>query len=119
MKKANSTNAINEQIIKATCGTAVTLFMIGGRWKLTILWQLLNGKMRYSDLRRKIPAISERMLVMQLRDLEKNELIKRAVYPEVPPRVEYELTKLGVSMKPMLQQIEDWGLAYRKKVMKR
>lgn len=119
MKKANSTNAVNEAIIKATCGTAVTLFVIGGRWKLNILWQLLKGKQRYSDLRRSIPGVSERILVLQLRDLEKNELIKRTVHPEVPPRVEYELTKLGLSMKPMLQSIESWGMEYRRKVVKK
>lgn len=101
----------------ATCGTAVTLALISGRWKMNILWQLLEGKMRYSDLRNSISNISERMLVMQLREMEKDNLVVRTVYPEVPPRVEYELTELGLSMEPMLKSIEDWGNEYRKKIV--
>lgn len=91
------------------------LSLIGGRWKSNILWRLLSdGKLRYSALRKLIPDISERMLVAQLRELEADQLINRIVYPEVPPRVEYELTPLGRSMKPMFQSISDWGEMHRK-----
>jgi DNA-binding HxlR family transcriptional regulator len=117
MKKENSTNSLNQKVIEATCGTAVTLALISGRWKMNILWQLLEGKMRYSDLRNSIPNISERMLVMQLKEMEKDNLISRTVYPEVPPRVVYELTELGLSLEPMLKSIDDWGNEYRKKII--
>ena len=70
--------------------------------------------MRYSALRKSIPEISERMLVAQLRELESDFLVTRIVHPEVPPRVEYELTELGWTMKPMLQSISDWGETHRK-----
>jgi DNA-binding HxlR family transcriptional regulator len=115
MRKTNSSNALNEKKILATCGMGYALSLIGGRWKSNILWRLLlNGKMRYSGIRKLLPEISERMLVAQLRELEADNLVARTVYPEVPPRVEYELTALGRSMKPMLQSISDWGEMHRK-----
>jgi DNA-binding HxlR family transcriptional regulator len=92
---------------------AYTLDLIGGRWKPSILWALLDGKLRYSELKKNIPDVSERILVLQLRELEKDGLIRRFVYAEVPPRVEYELTIDGESMKPMLQCISDWGDKHR------
>lgn len=115
MRKKNSTNSLNEKKIKATCGMGFALSLIGGRWKSNILWRLLeNRKLRYSQLRKQIPDVSERMLVAQLRELENDQLVNRIVYPEVPPRVEYELTELGLTMRPMLQSISDWGEKYRK-----
>lgn len=118
MRKENSTNTLNETKIIGTCGMAYTLTLVGGRWKPTILWRLLQGRMRYHELRKSIPEVSERMLVLQLREMETHKLIKRIVYPEVPPRVEYELTKLGLSMKAMLENMSDWGLMHRKEVQK-
>jgi DNA-binding HxlR family transcriptional regulator len=94
---------------------AYTLDLIGGRWKPAILWALLEGKLRYSELKKNIPDVSERILVLQLRELEKDGLIKRLVYAEVPPRVEYELTSDGQSMRQMLQIISDWGTLHRPK----
>jgi DNA-binding HxlR family transcriptional regulator len=114
MRKETSTNALNEEAINAGCGVAYTLALIGGRWKPNILWRLLRGKCRYNELRRSIEGVSERILVMQLRELERDQLIKRTVYPEVPPKVEYELTTMGWSMEPMLQSISDWGEVHRK-----
>ena len=114
MRKNSSSNAVNQEKIIASCGMGYALMMIGGRWKSNILWRLLlNGRVRYSVLRKFIPGISERMLVAQLRELEADQLVKRIIYPEVPPRVEYELTPLGYSMKPMLQSISDWGEMHR------
>ena len=114
MRKKNSTNSLNEKKIAATCGMGFALSIIGGRWKSNILWRLIeNGKLRYSELRRQIPDVSERMLVAQLRELESDQLVNRIVYPEVPPRVEYELTELGFTLRPMLQSISDWGEQYR------
>lgn len=88
---------------------AFTLSLIGGRWKPAILWALLRGRMRYNELKKTIQQISERMLSAQLRELEEHGLIERFVFPEVPPRVEYELTPLGRSMEDLLQQLSDWG----------
>ncbi|WP_353186037.1 helix-turn-helix domain-containing protein [Parapedobacter lycopersici] len=113
MRKPNSTNSLNETRLIRNCGMDYTLSIIGGRWKPTILFSLIKCKMRYSELLKCIPGISERMLVAQLRELEKHGMVRRIVYPEVPPRVEYELTELGHSAEPMLNSISDWGNMHR------
>lgn len=113
MRKENSTNALNEKRIIDTCGMAVSLRVIGGRWKPAILCRLVYGTMRYSELKKSIEGISERMLVAQLRELEQDGVVRRVVYAEVPPRVEYEITELGNTMKPMLEAMADWGNAHR------
>ena len=115
MRKLNSTNALNEAQLIRNCGVVHALSIIGGRWKPTILFNLLYGKMRYNELLKSIPGVSERMLIAQLRELEQHGLIKRIVYPEVPPKVEYELTTVGKSAGPMLQSISDWGNRLRNK----
>ncbi|WP_448636473.1 winged helix-turn-helix transcriptional regulator [Pedobacter panaciterrae] len=90
---------------------AYTLDLIGGRWKPTILWRLLNcGSLRYSKLRKSMPNISERILILQLRELENDGLVSRMIYPEVPPRVEYKLTELGLRLEPVLRLLSDWGM---------
>lgn len=109
MRKEESTNAQNEAILIRNCGMAYTLSVIGGRWKPNILYCLLEGKMRYNELRKTIDGVSERMLVAQLRELEEYGLVKRIIHPEVPPKVEYELTPLGYSTQPMLNLMSDWG----------
>ncbi len=109
MRKENSTNAFNEKQINDSCGMAYSLSILGGRWKPAILCRLSHQKMRYSDLKNSIENISERMLIAQLRELETDRVVKRTVYPVVPPRVEYELTELGETMKPMLKAMSDWG----------
>jgi len=113
MRKENSTNTINKKRIEFNCGMSYTLTAIGGRWKPAILFRLCKGKMRYSELRDAIPQVTERMLVLQLRELEKDGLIKRIVYAEVPPRVEYELTDKGHSLRPILKSLSDWGEEHR------
>lgn len=115
MRKESSTNAINEKQINDSCGMAYSLSVLGGRWKPAILCRLMHQTMRYSDLRNSIDQISERMLVSQLRELEADLVVKRTVYPVVPPRVEYELTELGLSMRPMLKAMSDWGNMHRSK----
>ncbi len=119
MRKLNSSNTINEETLKENCGVAYTLTLIGGRWKPTILWHLLEGSLRYSELKKRIPGVSERMLVMQLRELEKDQLISRSVYAEVPPRVEYELTRLGMSMKQLLLSMASWGDMHKSRTGKK
>ncbi|SMC97341.1 winged helix-turn-helix transcriptional regulator [Pedobacter africanus] len=116
MRKDTSTNALNEKQINDSCGMAYSLSVIGGRWKPAILCRLLYGKMRYSDLKNSILNISERMLVSQLRELEADQVIRRIVHPVVPPHVDYEITELGLTMKPMLKAMSDWGNMHRSKV---
>ncbi|OQP49725.1 transcriptional regulator [Niastella yeongjuensis] len=113
MRKENSTNTLNKQQMDKDCGMSYTLNTIGGRWKPAILFRLLRGKMRYSELRDSIPSVTERMLVLQLRELEKDGLVKRIVYAEVPPRVEYQLTEKGNSLKPILKSLSEWGAKNR------
>jgi len=116
MRKESSTNALNERRIKESCAMAVSLSIIGGRWKPAILCRLSYGPMRYSELRDSIGDISERMLVAQLRELEKDRIIDRVVYAAVPPRVEYRLTEIGESMKPLLAAMSAWGEQYRNRI---
>ncbi len=116
MRKETSTNALNERMINDSCGMAFSLAIIGGRWKPAILCRLSYGTMRYGELKKDIKDISDRMLVAQLREMEKDGIIKRIVFPEVPPRVEYRLTKLGQTMKPMLEVMSEWGNMYRNRI---
>ena len=86
-----------------------TLAVIGGKWKLLILAHLVDETHRYSNLRRRIPQITEKMLIQQLRELERDGLVKRTVYPTVPPKVEYSFTKYSRTLCPMMQAMYDWG----------
>ncbi len=91
------------------CAMDVTMKYIGGKWKTVVLWYLRKDKKRFSELRRLIPNITEKMLSLQLKDLENDGIIGRKLYPEVPPRVEYFLTDFGKSLIPMLEEIARWG----------
>jgi DNA-binding HxlR family transcriptional regulator len=98
------------------CPTQATIAAIGGRWKIVILWHLYGGKLRFSELRRKMPGISQKMLTEQLRELEGHGLVTRTVYAEVPPRVEYAATALGESLRPVITAIGDWGRMHGDKI---
>ena len=113
-KKENSTNAINAKCIEDTSNSTFAICKIGGRWKGIILSTLYKGKLRYSEIKRKIPGITERMLTLQLRELEKDLLIKRTVYPEVPPRVDYELTDIAKELIPVWNALDEWGTKLKK-----
>jgi DNA-binding HxlR family transcriptional regulator len=91
------------------CALDVTMHFIGGKWKTVVLWYLKNGKKRFSELKKHIPDITEKMLSLQLKTLEEDGIVKRTLYPEVPPRVEYELTDFGKTLLPMLEEIALWG----------
>ena len=94
----------------AAVGIEHAIRMLEGRWKLVILFHLFGGrKLRFSDLERAIPAISQKMLIQQLRDLERDGIISRTVYPQVPPRVEYDLTAWGKAMCPTLDALLEWA----------
>ena len=91
------------------CAVEATLSVIGGVWKPVLVFHLLNGKLRFNALCRVIPSATPRMITLQLRELEVDRIVKRTVYPEVPPKVEYELTELGQSLAPVLLNMRDWG----------
>ena len=96
------------------CPVETTLTLIGDKWKVLILRDLLPGKKRFSELKRSVGGVSQKVLTAQLRDMEQNGLLTRTVYPEVPPRVEYALTPLGHSLKPILDAMQLWGETYPK-----
>lgn len=95
-----------------TCPVEATIALIGGKYKAVILWHLLHGTMRYSELHRKMPHATDKMLAQQLRELEKDGLITRTVYPVVPPKTEYNLTEFGQSLVPILDAMCNWGNEY-------
>ncbi len=94
------------------CTVAVTLEIIGGKWKSLILWHLSFKTLRFSQLQRRLGTITQKMLTQQLRELEGDGMINRKVYAEVPPRVEYSLTELGESVVPILKLMCQWGKDY-------
>lgn len=91
------------------CAVEAALDVIGNKWKGVILFHLLDGTKRFNELRRLIPSVTQRMLTLQLRELEKDEIIVRKIYPQVPPKVEYSLTKSGQTLKPILLALRKWG----------
>ena len=100
---------------KATCPVETTLELIGGKYKALILWHLSDGKLRFSELRRRVSGATPKMLTQQLRELESSRLVHREVYPVIPPKVEYSLTETGRSLMPVLVAIRDWGTDYLRK----
>jgi DNA-binding HxlR family transcriptional regulator len=96
----------------AACSVEAALDVIGGKWKGVIVYHLLSGTKRFNELHRSFQGITHRMLVLQLQELEKDGVIHRQVYPEVPPKVEYSLTPFGQSLQPILLLIREWGEEY-------
>ena len=94
------------------CPAEVTLDVIEGRWKVLILWQLFHGAQRFSELFRALEGITQKMLTQQLRELEKDGIVHRKVYPQIPPKVEYSLTSLGESLRPVVDAMCEWGLKH-------
>lgn len=97
------------------CPVETTLTLISDKWKVLILRDLLPGAKRFGELKRSVGAVSQKVLTAQLRQMEDSGLLIRTVYPEVPPRVEYALTELGYSLKPILEAMRVWGEAYKAK----
>lgn len=95
------------------CPVATTVQMIGSKWKLLILRNLLNRPWRFNELKKDLDGISQKVLTDSLRSMEKDGLITRTVYPEVPPHVEYALSDLGESMRPIIKSMERWGMDYK------
>lgn len=97
------------------CALDITMHYIGGKWKTVVLWYLIKGPKRFSELKRQIPDITEKMLSLQLKELEADGIISRKIYPEVPPRVEYAFTEEGKTLIPALEEIAAWGRYIGKK----
>ncbi len=96
------------------CPIAIAQKIIGGKWALRILYHLSTGMLRFGELNRQMPEITQATLTKELRSLEGFQLINRKVYPEVPPRVEYSLTEIGIKLLPVLRELELWGDEYKK-----
>jgi DNA-binding HxlR family transcriptional regulator len=110
MIKEASTNNENRKAISAVCPVSFALEKVGGRWKPLILWNLRNGKLRYSELKKAIPPITEKMLIQHLKQLEADNLVSRTVVEVMPPHVDYTLTRSGVELLPALAALADWGV---------
>ncbi|MCI9596112.1 MAG: helix-turn-helix transcriptional regulator [Firmicutes bacterium] len=98
------------------CPVETTLQLIGNKWKVLIIRDLLDGTKRFNELMRSLAGISQKVLTSNLRDMESADLVLRTVYPEVPPRVEYALTEIGMSLQPVLDSMTAWGIAYKNRV---
>lgn len=114
----NRLKAINTN--KPACGLGcpveAALDMVGGKWKGVILYHLRAETRRFNELRRLIPGVSQRMLTKQLRELEKDRIVNRKIYREIPPKVEYSLTSFGLTLSPIMQALEKWGVEYLEEV---
>ncbi|MDR2334117.1 MAG: helix-turn-helix transcriptional regulator [Burkholderiaceae bacterium] len=110
MKRLNS---------KSGCSVEVTLSVMGGTWKPIIIFKLMQRKLRFMELSREIPSVTQRMLTLQLRELEADGIVQRTVHAEVPPRVDYELTELGLSLAPVLKAMRAWGIRYAQQAQQR
>lgn len=95
------------------CPVATTINLIGNKWKLLIIRDLLSGTKRFGELRKSLNGISQRVLTENLRDLENDGLLNRKVFAEVPPRVEYSLNKTGLSLQPVIMSMAEWGTKYK------
>lgn len=95
------------------CPVETTLLLISDKWKVLILRDLLGGTLRFGELRRSLGSVSQKVLTANLRQMERDGLVHRKVYPEVPPRVEYSLTETGKSLRPVIEAMRDWGTNYQ------
>ena len=98
------------------CPVETTVMLIGDKWKVLILRDLMPGTKRFGELKKSIGSVSQKVLTAQLRDMEQNGLVHREVYAEVPPRVEYSLTELGRSLEPILDAMRNWGEGYKSQI---
>ena len=110
-------NAVKtEKFEERVCPIEETVKIFGGKWKASILFHLSEGQCRFNELRRLIPAITQRMLTQQLRELERDGLVIREQFNEIPPRTEYSLSKIGLSLEPIFLAIEQWGQLHSKAI---
>ena len=105
-----------EARILPACPVETTLTLISNKWKVLIIRDLLPGTKRFGELKKSIGSVSQKVLTAQLRQMEESGLLTRTVYPEVPPRVEYTLTELGQSLRPVVDALKNWGEEYKAKM---
>ena len=98
---------------RPTCPAESTAKLIGGRWKIVILWYLFQGVKRFSELQRALDGVSQKVLTQQLRDMERDGIVARTVYAQVPLKVEYSITPLGLSLKPVVEAMHRWGVEHQ------
>jgi DNA-binding HxlR family transcriptional regulator len=101
------------------CPVEATLAVVGGKWKALILFHLMLGPKRFSDLKRQLPTITQRMLTLQLRELEDDGIVHREIYKQIPPKVEYSLTEFGKTLEPILLAMTAWGEKYTNEIVQR
>lgn len=111
--KETSTNFANKKALVEECPELYASKLIGGQWSLAICSYLINGKLRFGELRKSLGNITERMLTLQLRKLEEDKIVTRTVFAEVPPRVEYELTEIGYLLKSVIVELDKWGTMHK------
>jgi DNA-binding HxlR family transcriptional regulator len=109
MNDSTAGRSRRRKIGRTGCAVEATLSVIGGVWKPVVVFHLLNGKLRFNALCRAVSSATPRVITLQLRELEADGIVTRTVFPEVPPKVEYELTDLGRSLAPVLLSMRDWG----------
>ncbi|GHO90664.1 putative HTH-type transcriptional regulator YdeP [Reticulibacter mediterranei] len=110
---------MRNEVYQYGCPVEATLDVIGGKWKGVILYKLLEQPRRFSELKRELPTITQRMLTLQLRELEEDGIVHREIYKEIPPRVEYSLTDFGKTLKPILLAMLTWGDQYTNQIITR
>lgn len=103
---------MNQTVYNENCPVEIMLRILGGKWKIIIIYRLINGTKRFNELHKSMPKVTQRMLTSQLRELELDQIVHRQVYAQVPPKVEYSLTEVGKSLWPVLLQVEEWGKHY-------
>lgn len=101
------------------CGMSIAIAAVGGKWKMHLMWVLADGPVRFGAIRRALTGVSEKVLAENLKELEAMGIVHRELYPEVPPRVEYSLTPLGLSLNEALTALEDWGNEHREAMLPR
>ena len=111
-ENSGSTASRSDCCAEHHCPVEATLALVGGKYKALILWKLMTGAMRFSELRRAVPGATPKMLTQQLRELESDGLVHRKIFPVIPPRVEYSLTPFGLSIRPVLESMYAWGTGY-------
>ncbi|MCS4301413.1 MULTISPECIES: winged helix-turn-helix transcriptional regulator [unclassified Chryseobacterium] len=117
--KESSTNNENKKTLESSCSEIYAVNLISGRWILSICYHLKQEKLRFFELKNRIPNISERMLTLQLKKMEQENLIVKTVYAEIPPKVEYELSEIGKKLLPVLSQLEVWGKEHKESLNKK
>ncbi|MGW4245990.1 winged helix-turn-helix transcriptional regulator [Nocardia sp. NPDC004722] len=105
--------------VNTVCGMSVAIDVVGGKWKMHLMWVLAEGPQRFGQIRRLLTGVSEKVLAENLRQMEASGVVHREIYPEIPPRVEYSLTELGWDLSAALRPLEEWGDRNRDRVLGR